>query len=77
MGARQNHDFLRYLNVAIDERPELGYPLQNNTQHMAVMQQTAAQRTSLFEQQRIQVQYGIGRMQYEMNDWRRQRSGSS
>lgn len=41
------------------------------------MQQSAAQQISQFEQQRIQMQYEFARMQFDMNNLGRQRSGSS
>lgn len=56
---------------------KLEQQLQNYAQHMTMMQQNAAQQTSLFEQQRIRMQYEIDCMHFEMNDLSRQMSGSS
>lgn len=57
---------MNHLQTAIEKSAELEQQLDNYTQHMAMMQQQAAALFSQFEQQRIQMQYDIVRMQFEI-----------
>lgn len=63
-----------HLTVANDKNEDLEQRLQNYAQHMVRIQQTEAQQISQFEQQRIQMQYEIKRMHFEVDELRRQRS---
>lgn len=51
---------------------ELERKSQDYAQHLALMQQSAAQHISMSEQQSIRMQYEIGRIKFEMDDLRRQ-----
>lgn len=44
---------------------------------MAQMQQSATQHISIFEQHRIQMQYEIDTIKFDIDDLRRQRSAQS
>lgn len=77
MAARQNNDLLDKPNAANVKNAELEQQLYNYAQHMAMVQQSAVQYNSLFEQQRTQLQCEIVRMQCDMNNMGRQRSSSN
>lgn len=68
MAARQNHPFLGSLDDANTKKTALEQILQEYAQHMALMQQRAAQHISIFEQHDLTLKYDIDRMKFEMYD---------
>lgn len=69
-GRKTNADQFGHFRAAIEKNEEVDQRLDNCVQHMAMMQYSAAQRTSQFEQQRVQMQCDIVRTQFEMDDFR-------
>lgn len=68
MAAKQNADLLGHLCVANEKDTEFEQRQQNSAQNMMRMQQQSARQGSQFDQQRIQVQYDIYRMDFELDD---------
>lgn len=77
MVARNNHDLAGSPNDANAQNADMEHNLQEYAQHMAVMQQIAAQQISMFEGQSLRMKYDIDRMKFEMDGLRHQRSARS